>query len=251
MSNTGFKMDWTEPIILAIDTSSPEASLAISSAENIVATLTIRNNRPHSQTLFSQIATLLQLAEIKIQDISAFAVATGPGSFTGLRVGLAAIKGLADSLNKPCLGVDSLDLLALATSLDGPHLVMIGAGRGEVYCGFRDVASRDIVDSSINDNVGDPPTIMRTLIQYLKKPMLIITGDGRCKYKEWEGDFISQLQMDGMEASGSQRTIFLKLVPNASVVLAQRAAFLMKKKQIPPVIPHYIRQSDAEIQWKR
>jgi len=244
----GFKMNWAEPIILAIDTSSPEASLAISSAENIVATLTVRSNRPHSQTLFSHITTLLHIVEIRIQDISAFAVTTGPGSFTGLRVGLAAIKGLADSLNKPCLGVDSLDLLALATSLDGPHLVMINAGRGEVYYGFREVASRDIiVDRSISDNVGDPSTVSHALIQYLKKAMLIIVRDERFQYEEKGGDPISQLQIDGMPPPGSQQAIFLKLTPNISAVLAQRAAFLMKKQHIPLVRPHYIRQSDAEI----
>src|SRR5262245_4218352 len=117
MSNSGFRSNGAaaiipRPTILSIDTSSPEATLAVSRAENIIATLTIRDNRPHAQTLFSQIATLLQLARINIRDVDAFTVASGPGSFTGLRVGLAAVKGLADSLNKPCLGVNSLDLLA-------------------------------------------------------------------------------------------------------------------------------------------
>jgi len=193
----------------------------------------------------------LRLAEVKIRDVSAFAVATGPGSFTGLRVGLAAIKGLADSLNKPCLGVDSLDLFALASGLDGAHLVMIGAGRGEVYCGFRDVASGDIINGSKNDKVGGPSSVLRAMTQYLRRPRLIITGDVGCKYEEEVLDFISQLQVDGARESNLQRTIFLKPAQNTSAVLAQRAAFLMKKNQIAPVIPHYIRPSDAEIRWRR
>src|SRR5882672_10311241 len=128
MSNSGFKAaPGTAPIILAIDTSSSEARLAVSVSESVIASLTVRNNLPHSQTLFSQISILLQLADIKVDDISAFAVGAGPGSFTGLRVGLAAVKGLADSLNKPCLGVDSLDLHALASGIDGAHLVMLCA----------------------------------------------------------------------------------------------------------------------------
>jgi len=253
MSNTDFKVDWTEPVILAIDTSSSEARLAVSSAENIIATLSIRNNRPHSQTLLLQILTLLRLAEIKIQDVSAFAAVTGPGSFTGLRVGLAAVKGLADSLNKPCLGVDSLDLLALVSGLDGAHLVMIGAGRGEVYCGFRNVVSGDIVNGSRHDKVGNPVSVLRAMTQCLRQPRLIIIRDARdieCKYEEEVFDFISQLQVDGVEDLNPQRTIFLKPAPNTSAVLAQRAAFLMKKNQTAPVAPHYIRQSDAEIKWK-
>jgi len=251
MSNTDFKVDWAEPVILAIDTSSSEARLAVSSAENIIAALTIRDNRPHSQTLFSQISTILQLAEIKIQDIGAFAVATGPGSFTGLRVGLAAIKGLADSLSKPCLGVDSLDLLALVSGLDGAHLVMISAGRGEVYCGFRDVASGDIVNGSMSDKVGDPSSVLRAMTQYLRLPKLIITGDVGYKYEDEVLDFIRQLQVDGAWGLNPLQTVFLKPASNISAVLAQRVAFLMKRNQVAPVMPHYIRQSDAEIKWKR
>src|SRR5215467_5606387 len=198
MSNTGFKADFAEPaipapIILAIDTSFPETSLAISSAENIIATLTIRDDRPHSQTLFSQIATLLRLAEMKIQDVGAFAVATGPGSFTGLRVGLAAAKGMADSLNRPCLGVDALDLHALASGIDGAHLVMLCAGRGEVYCGFRDVASGDIVGRTISDKVGDPLFVLRDMTEYLRRSPLIVVGDGAYKYKGEVSDLINQL----------------------------------------------------------
>lgn len=238
MSNSGFKAIRTEPIILAIDTSSSEARLAVSASESVIATLTIRNILPHSQTLFAQISTLLELAYIKIEEISAFAVGTGPGSFTGLRVGLAAVKGLADSLNKPCLGIDSLDLHAMASGIDGAHLVMLGAGRGEVYCGFRIVASGSIVDRPISDRVGEPLSVLRGLADYLRQSPLIIVGDGVYKYK----DEIANEEIE---------MIFLKPGLNISSVLAQRAALLLKENQTAPAAPHYIRQSDAEIEWRR
>lgn len=238
MSNSGFKAVRTEPIILAVDTSSSEARLAVSDAESVIATLTIRNNLPHSQTLFAQISTLLELAYIKIEEISAFAVGTGPGSFTGLRVGLAAVKGLADSLNKPCLGIDSLDLHALASGIDGAHLVMLGAGRGEVYCGFRIVASGNIVDRPISDRVGEPSSILRGLADYPRQSPLIVVGDGVYKYK----DEIANEEI---------KMIFLKPGLNISSVLAQRAVLLLKENQTAPAAPHYIRQSDAEIEWRR
>src|SRR5215475_9067316 len=196
MSNSGFNADRSEPIILSIDTSSSEARLAVSISDSVIAALTIRNNRPHSQTLFSQISTLLQLAEIKVEEIGAFAVGVGPGSFTGLRVGLAAVKGLADSLNRPCLGVDSLDLHALASGIDGAHLVMLCAGRGEIYCGFRDVASGDIVDRSIGDKVGKPSTVLRASTDYLRRSPLIVVGDGGYKYKEDVSNIIGQVRMN-------------------------------------------------------
>src|SRR5215475_14335626 len=187
MSNSGFKVARSEPIILAIDTSSSEAHLAVSVSESVIVALTIRNNLPHSQTLFSQISTLLQLASIKIEEISAFAAGAGPGSFTGLRVGLAAVKGLADSLNRPCLGIDSIDLHALASGIDGSHLVMLTAGRGEVYCGLREVASGNIVDRSTGDRVGEPLSVLRATFatsERQQRSPLIIVGDGGYKYKE-------------------------------------------------------------------
>jgi tRNA threonylcarbamoyladenosine biosynthesis protein TsaB len=246
MSNSGSKADRSGPIILAIDTSSSEARLAVSISENVVATLTIKNDRPHSQTLFSQISILLQLADVKVEEVGAFAAATGPGSFTGLRVGLAAVKGLADSMNRPCLGVDSLDLHALASGFDGQHLVLLCAGRGEVYCGFRDVAAGDIVDRPTGDKVGMPSSVLRAGTEYLRRSPLIVVGDGGYKYKEETSDLINQLRVDG-----TTETIFLKPGLNIPSVLAQRAALLMERSQTPPAAPHYVRQSDAEIMWER
>jgi tRNA threonylcarbamoyladenosine biosynthesis protein TsaB len=246
MSNSGFKAERTEPIILAIDSSSAEARLAVSVSENIIAALTIRNNRPHSQVLFSQISTLLELADIKVEEIGAFAVGAGPGSFTGVRVGLAAVKGLADSLNRPCLGVDSLDLHALASGIDGAHLVMLCAGRGEVYCGFRDVSSGNIGARPIDDKVGEPSFVLRAMGECLRISPLIVVGDGAHIYKDDVCNLIGQLRIDG-----AIETIFLKPGLSISSVLAQRAALLLKENQIAPAAPHYIRQSDAEIEWRR
>ena len=242
MSNSGFKADRAGPIILAIDTSSSEARLAVSIAENVIVALAVRNDRPHSQTLFSQISTVLQLADVKDDEIGAFAAATGPGSFTGLRVGLAAVKGLADSLRKPCLGIDSLDLHALASGIDGAHLVMLYAGRGEVYCGFRDVKSGDIVDRPAGDKVGDPLSVLRDMSEFLRRSPLIVVGDGGYIYKDEIVDLIDQLRVDG-----TTEPIFLKPGMNIPSVLAQRAALLMKENRIAPAAPHYIRRSDAEI----
>ena len=250
MSNSSFKAARSEPIILAIDTSSSEARLAVSVSESVIAALTIRIDLPHSQALFSQISTLLQLADIKIEEISAFAAGSGPGSFTGLRVGLAAVKGLADSLNRPCLGVDSIDLHALASGIDGAHLVMLSAGRGEIYCGFREVASGDIVDRQpAGDRVGEPLCVLRTtsaISECLRQSPLIVVGDGGYKYKEEISDFINQLRSDG-----GTGPIFLKPDLNISSALARRAARLIRENQTSPATPHYIRQSDAETEWRR
>jgi tRNA threonylcarbamoyladenosine biosynthesis protein TsaB len=92
-----------------------------------------------SARLVPQISGLLQKHGLTKHQIDAFAVVTGPGSFTGLRVGLAAIKALADILQKPIAAVSLLEAIALAAGLNGRVLAVLDAGRGEVYVGAYDV----------------------------------------------------------------------------------------------------------------
>ncbi|OLB88548.1 MAG: tRNA (adenosine(37)-N6)-threonylcarbamoyltransferase complex dimerization subunit type 1 TsaB [Acidobacteriales bacterium 13_2_20CM_2_55_5] len=93
-----------------------------------------------SAQLVPQIAALLSKHGFKKQDIDAFAVASGPGSFTGLRVGLAAIKGLAEILAKPIATVSLLEVVAIAGGTKGRVLAVLEAGRGEVYAGQYEVS---------------------------------------------------------------------------------------------------------------
>ena len=251
MSNTEFASAPNEPIILAIDTSSHRASLAVSRGEDVVASLAISNNLPHSQTLFSNIFALLSVAGYEIQDVDAFVAATGPGSFTGLRVGLAAIKGLADSLGRHCLGIDSLDSLALASGLDGLHLVMIDAGRGKVYWGLREVAGGDVVGLSAVDKAGKVSSVLDLLKQDMNISALVITGSGACKSKDEVLAFITQLWIEDKTSSEFRWRLFHNDAVNISSVLARRASRLLKSGQLSPVEPHYVRPSDAELNRKR
>ncbi|MCI0399995.1 MAG: tRNA (adenosine(37)-N6)-threonylcarbamoyltransferase complex dimerization subunit type 1 TsaB [Gammaproteobacteria bacterium] len=189
----------------------------MSRGEEVITTLTVNNGAPHSQTIFSSISTLLEIAGVGIADVDAFAAAAGPGSFTGLRVGLSAVKGLADGLGRPGFGIDSLDLLALTSGLDGAHLVIIDAGRGEVYGGLREVASGEILHRSPVDRVGQPLHVIGLLEQDFKKSALIITNESSS---------------------------------NTPAVLAQRAARMLMSGQSSPIKPHYIRPSDAEVNRK-
>ena len=92
-----------------------------------------------SAQLIPQISELLQKNGLTKQQIDAFAVVSGPGSFTGLRVGLAAIKALAEILQKPIAAVSLLEALALSAKLDGRVVAAVDAGRGEVYVGTYEV----------------------------------------------------------------------------------------------------------------
>lgn len=88
-----------------------------------------------SAQLVPQVAALLGKQNLSKNEIDAFVVISGPGSFTGLRVGLAAVKGLAEILQKPIVAVSLLEVLALTSGANGKVLVVLDAGRGEVYMG--------------------------------------------------------------------------------------------------------------------
>lgn len=99
-------------IILSIDSSTDVATAAIANDEKIIAEFTLNNKKTHSQTLMPLIENMFSLAQMDIKDIDYIACTNGPGSFTGLRIGVCIAKGLAHGLNKPIVEVPTLDALA-------------------------------------------------------------------------------------------------------------------------------------------
>lgn len=98
--------------ILSIDTSSGCASCAILNDDHLVGESFINAKLTHSQTIMPMVDSLLKATQTKISEIDLFAVSVGPGSFTGLRIGISAVKGIAFALNKPCVGASTLEGLA-------------------------------------------------------------------------------------------------------------------------------------------
>ncbi len=133
-------------ILLATDTSGKEGSLALACACEAGAALEILEvveltGGNFSAQLVPQIAALLAKHGFTKHDISGFVVATGPGSFTGLRVGLAAVKGLAEALQKPIAAVSRLEALARSRSLTGSVLAALDAGRRQAFVGEYDLTA--------------------------------------------------------------------------------------------------------------
>lgn len=131
-------------LLLAADTSGKYGSLALARGDlHSFETLEVvpLTGGAFSAQLVPQIADLLFRHGFSRHNLDAFVVASGPGSFTGLRVGLAAIKGLAEVLHKPIAAVSLLEVLALAARSDGARVAALDAGRGEVYAGDYEVAS--------------------------------------------------------------------------------------------------------------
>jgi tRNA threonylcarbamoyladenosine biosynthesis protein TsaB len=131
-------------LLLATDSSGRSGSIALArgNADNSCELLEVvpLAGGTFSAQLVPQIAALLAKHGFSKHDIGAFAVASGPGSFTGLRIGLAAIKGLAEILEKPIAAVSLLEAVAVGARAQGRVLALLDAGRGEAYCGDYDIA---------------------------------------------------------------------------------------------------------------
>src|SRR5262249_35101773 len=131
-------------LILGVDTSGMHGSVALAQCEGgkcLVVEVVPLTGGTFSAQLLPEIAALLRKHEYSKQDIDGFAVASGPGSFTGLRVGLAAIKGLAEVLRKPIAAVSLLEVLALESGIQGRLTTLLDAGRNEVYVGTYEVSN--------------------------------------------------------------------------------------------------------------
>jgi tRNA threonylcarbamoyladenosine biosynthesis protein TsaB len=134
-------------LLLAADTSGKHGSIALARCNpddgcTVIEVVPLAGGTFSAQ-LVPQIAELFQKHGFRKQDLGGLAVATGPGSFTGLRVGLAAIKALAEVLGKPIALVSILEAVATMANLDGKILAVMDAGRGEVYAGEYEVGSKD------------------------------------------------------------------------------------------------------------
>lgn len=122
------------PILLTIQTASPAGSLALSRGSQLLAEINLDLRKTPTEWLLQSIEELLDRADLAKSDLDAIAVVQGPGSFTGLRVGLATAKGLSIALNRPLLGVSSLQCLAMQLPFASrPVCVMMDARKHEVY----------------------------------------------------------------------------------------------------------------------
>lgn len=121
-------------IVLAVDSSAVAASAAIISDRKVLGEFYINTKLTHSQTLMPMIHDVLTCTQTDINSIDLFAISSGPGSFTGIRIGIASVKGLAFPLNKPCAGVSTLEAIAHNLGhMEGTVCAVMDARCGQVY----------------------------------------------------------------------------------------------------------------------
>lgn len=133
------------PLILSVETATLSGSVALSSGEEIVAALAGDSGISHSNTLLNDIDKLLRETQVGLSAIDLFAVAIGPGSFTGLRIGIATVKALAATLDRPCAGIPTLHAVALSAGASDRSVALLPAGRGEVFAQLLSVTKEGLV----------------------------------------------------------------------------------------------------------
>lgn len=158
--------------ILSLDSTSVTASAAITENGKTLAENFINNGLTHSQTLMPLVEKTLAESGISIKDIDLFAVTNGPGSFTGVRIGIASVKGMADALNKPCFAVSTLE--AIAEPLKNENCIacaVMDARCNQVYTAIFENGNRLCEDKAmLIDELGEE------LEKYNKK--IVFIGDG-------------------------------------------------------------------------
>ncbi len=161
--------------ILAVDTSAVCASVAVTENDKILTECSTNTGLTHSRTLMPMIDSALKNAEIKLDSIDCFACSVGPGSFTGIRIGVSAIKGLADATGKKCIPVSTLE--ALAYNLIGQDVTAVSvmdARCNQVYCAiFR------VDGDKVERLTGDMAIKIDELAEKLKEyDNVVFVGDG-------------------------------------------------------------------------
>jgi tRNA threonylcarbamoyladenosine biosynthesis protein TsaB len=220
-------------LTLAFDTSSRTAAVAVLRDDTILYDSIINTGLNHSEVLMPEIDYACRRVGIKISDINLFACTLGPGSFTGLRIGVSTLKGLMLATGTPAAGVSSLAAVVLNVGTTSKLICsMIDAGRGQVYVAYFRYNDKNILQQISEEKAVNPQEI----INNTDKNTLFV-GDGAIKY----ADIIKNIKSEVSIASDLQHYI------RASAVgILGRKKFAEKDLlDASTLVPVYLRSADA------
>jgi tRNA threonylcarbamoyladenosine biosynthesis protein TsaB len=226
-------------LVLGIETSTAVSSVALGNEQGIVASSLLGRGKGHEQFLVPAIRFLLDQAAISMRQVAGIAVGVGPGLFTGMRVGVATAKAMAQSLRVPVVGIPSLDLLAYAVR-HSQRLICacVDARRGEVFSAFYRQVPGGV--QRLSEYVAWPPARLAGEIQARSEEVLFV-GNGALVYR----DLLTGARAEFASASHA--------FPNAQA-LVELAIPRFLREDTDPLLelePLYVRKTDAEIAWER
>jgi tRNA threonylcarbamoyladenosine biosynthesis protein TsaB len=223
-------------VTLAIDTATRSVGLALLKDESVLAEYFIRLRLTHSDSVLPAVEAILSAAGMDVGDVQLFALTHGPGSFTGLRVGVGIVKGLAMSTGGAIVGVSTLDALAQNLAF-ASHLVcpILDAKKGQIYTALYRPVEKGRLEKIEPDQAVDPAVFLRRITN-----PVIFLGDGVPVY----GNLIRELLSSG--------AFFAP--PNLQYIKPSAVALLGLEKyrrgeiaDLMTFVPRYIRRSEAEI----
>jgi tRNA threonylcarbamoyladenosine biosynthesis protein TsaB len=216
--------------VLAVDTSSQHGSVCVTDNGEILGEIRLASSVQYSERLFRSIEFLFEHVSFELSDIDVFAAARGPGSFTGLRVGLAAMEAFAAAHRKCGVGVSTLEALAWKTGIRNvPIAPAIDARRGDIYGAvYRRVGRNGQPDRLVEDR---PPVVLKPAEWFgsLGPGPRILCGDGTSRYRSLTGEQ-PEWRIHSMD-----------------LYLASTIAELAAMPDTGPLAPLYVRKTDAEI----
>ena len=218
-------------IVLGLDASSDAAAVGIVADGVLLCEYTLNNGKNHSVKLLPMIEEMLRQTGITFPEIDAYACGVGPGSFTGVRIGVSTAKGFAQSYQKPVIPISSLQILADNISeYDGLRVPCVHARCDELYCAAYNGAGEAILEPSV--------MTIAELSQYLDDKPCMLCGDGVSLL----GDLGSQARVARMSANVVRG--------GAAAELGYRLLLEGKQQHYEAVAPLYLRASQAEREYE-
>ncbi len=224
-------------IVLGINTSTPEGSVALMGDRALISEYILNAQATHSERLLPSIDRLLEETRIDFSGIAGIAVTVGPGSFTGLRIGLASAKGLAMASSLPLVGVSTLE--AMARNLPYcyyPICPLLNARKGEVYWGVYQFEGEKLIQME-QEAVSPPETIANRI-----REKTVFLGGGAVDYARRIKGILEDRALFAPVTAGTVR---------ASVVAEMGMERLQRGEKDDPatLVPRYVGRLEAEIKW--
>ena len=222
--------------ILALDTSAKTASVALTDVRRLIAANTLNAGLTHSETLLPMVVSLLSDANTAVDDVDMFACTVGPGSFTGVRIGVSVVKGLAYGKNKVCVGVSTLEALARNIDNDGIIVPVMDARRSRLYRAvFR--KENGVLTRLTEDDAKSVDEIAAEISEYGHD--IYFVGDGY--------DIISGAFASTKETPEPLRCSNAYSIAAAALEKYEKADDAERKKMCDTLLfPEYLRPSQAE-----
>jgi tRNA threonylcarbamoyladenosine biosynthesis protein TsaB len=225
-------------LILGIETATEQVSVAIGGHEGVLGLVEVCRGRRHAETLAPAIEFVCTQADVRLDEISVVAVDVGPGLFTGMRVGLASAKALAQALRVPMIGMSSLDLLAYPLRHTGRTVVaIIDARKGELFYAFyRPVPGG--VQRVLEPRCGTIDDLIAEVMA--RSDDVICVGDGALRHRD---EIVAELRCEMAEQFLSR--------PSAAPLVQLAHARALREEWVNPweIQPLYMRLPDAQINW--